>query len=240
MKIYAHRGASAYAPENTMAAFHMAHSMGAHGVELDVQLTMDGKLVVIHDHILERTSNGQGMVKDHTLAQLRQLDFGGWFSPAFAGEQIPTLHEVLAFIVESGMEINIELKTCSLEYDKRIAAHTVEMVQSFNLLDKTIISSFDHRSVLDALERDTRIKIGLLYSANLIDPGDYACKLGAQCIHPHYAYIDEAAIENCGKNGIAINVWTVDDVAVARQLRGIGTSVLITNKPDIMLSAVLE
>ena len=238
MKIFAHRGASADAPENTMAAFRKACDMGAHGIELDVQMSADGKLVVIHDHTLMRTSNGQGMVNDHTLAELQQLDFGGWFSPAFQGERIATLHEVLSFIAETGMELNIELKTYPMEYDTRIPLCTVDMVQSFDLMDKVILSSFDHRSLMDAKRRDARIQTGLLYSANIINVGDYARKLGAQFIHPHYAYIDQTEIRNCMQNGISVNAWTVDEIAVAEKLREMGVAALIADKPDIMIPVV--
>jgi len=240
MKIYAHRGASAAAPENTMAAFRRAHSMGAQGIELDVQMAADGAVVVIHDHTLMRTSDGQGQVKDYTLARLRQLDFGGWFSPEFRGEAIPTLEEVLAFVAETGMELNIELKTYPMQYDARLAAQTVELVLAFGLLEKVIVSSFDHRSLLDVLQRDARVKTGLLYSANLIDPGGYAVRLGARYIHPHYAYLDGPAIASCRDNDIGINVWTVDDVEVARELRRAGAGILITNVPDVMVPVVGE
>ena len=94
--IYAHRGASAYAPENTMAAFYEAEKRGADGIELDVQMTKDGVLVVLHDEDVARTSNGRGLAREMTLSQLRELDFGSWFGPAWAGEKIPTLWQVLA------------------------------------------------------------------------------------------------------------------------------------------------
>jgi len=238
MKIYAHRGASANAPENTMVAFRAAHSMGAHGIELDVQMSADGELVVIHDHTLTRTSNGNGRVEDHTLVELQQLDFGGWFSPVYQGERIATLHEVLSFMAEAGMELNIELKTYPMKYDARIPLHTVEMVRSFDLMDKVILSSFDHRSLLDAKRRDARIKIGLLYSANFIGVGDYARKLDAEFVHPYYAYVDQTELQGCKRNGVSVNTWTVDEIAIAEKLREMGVTILITNKPDIMMPVV--
>ena len=109
--VLAHRGYSAKAPENTMAAFELALAVGADGIELDVHMTRDGEIVVIHDDTLDRTTNGKGPVSDQTMAELRELDAGSWFSPEFAGERIPTLKLVLELIKDKDVLLNIEIKT---------------------------------------------------------------------------------------------------------------------------------
>ena len=109
-KIFAHRGASAYAPENTLAAFDLTQRLGADGIELDVQLTKDGEVVVIHDETIDRTGTGKGNVRDHTLAELKKLSFHNRMEQ-YRGEQIPTLREVLDLVKNGDMEVNIELKT---------------------------------------------------------------------------------------------------------------------------------
>lgn len=232
MKIYAHRGASAYAPENTMAAFELAQKMGADGIELDVQLTSDGELVVIHDHELSRVSNGKGCVKDHTLSELKALDFGGWFSSEYAGQRIPTLRETLSWIATTGMELNIEIKAAPIYHDVRMIPVVVKQVGTSGMLDRIVVSSFDHRCLLEVRKADERIVTGLLYSANLVDVGAYAAKCGARFIHPHFAFVDESAIYECTLNGIGINVWTVDDPQLAVQMQRLGINILISNAPD--------
>ena len=116
MKIYAHRGSSGTHPENTFAAFLDAAKLPIHGIEFDVHMTKDGELVVIHDEKIDRTSNGTGFVKDMTLAELRNYDFGSWFSYQFKGELIPTVYEVLQIFSETTHHLNIELKSDVINY----------------------------------------------------------------------------------------------------------------------------
>ena len=111
--IYAHRGASAYAPENTMSAFHEAARRYADGIELDVQMTKDGVIVVMHDEDVSRTTNSQGLVREKTLKEIKDLDAGGWYSRLYVGEKVPTLEEVLTFLQGNSLRLNIEIKTCS-------------------------------------------------------------------------------------------------------------------------------
>src|SRR5690625_7911098 len=114
--IFAHRGSAGTHPENTMAAYIEAEKVGAEGLEIDVHLTKDDQLAVIHDNTVNRTTNGSGMVRDYTLAELKKLDAGSWFSPRFQQERIPTLQEVLEFIQNNKMILNIELKYATLDY----------------------------------------------------------------------------------------------------------------------------
>lgn len=142
MKVIAHRGASGYAPENTMAAFNRALEMNVHGIELDVQMSRDNEIVVIHDYKVDRTTNGVGKVRQHTLEELKGLDSGTWFDTAFAQEKIVTLEEVFQEI-PSDMLINVEIKNQSKVKDN-IAEKLVELIDKYDRHKTVIISSFDH------------------------------------------------------------------------------------------------
>ncbi len=140
--VWAHRGASGYAPENTLIAFSKAVEMGAFGVELDVQLTKDGQVVVVHDEWLDRVSNGSGFVKDHTLEELKALNFNGAF-PSCDYAQLPTFEEVLQLLAPSGLMIDIELKTAVFNYPN-LANLTMDLVEKYEMREKVIYSSFKH------------------------------------------------------------------------------------------------
>jgi glycerophosphoryl diester phosphodiesterase len=162
--IIAHRGASAYAPENTMAAFKKALEMKAGGIEIDVHLTKDGYPVVVHDEKLGRTSNGTGLIKDKTLEELKELDFGSWFSEEFKNQSIPTLDEVMELISTENILFNIELKSGAVLYHD-IERIVVDMVKEYEMEERVIISSFNHYSLLEVKKIAPEIKIGFLYSA---------------------------------------------------------------------------
>ena len=136
---FAHRGASHNAPENTLAAFLLAIELGADGIELDVQLSKDGEIVVIHDLILETTTDGVGPVRERTLAELKELDAGRRFDPAYAGQRIPTLQQVID-AVGHRLLLNIELKTMSWR-DEGLAEAVVQAIEDNDLLDRTVVSS---------------------------------------------------------------------------------------------------
>ena len=145
VQVYAHRGASAYAPENTLPAFALAMEQGADGIELDIHLTKDGELVVIHDEKVDRTTNGTGLVKDYTLAELRGLCADNGME-GFSEARIPTLREVLALVRPGNMKVNIEIKTGILWYDG-IEEKALRLVQDMGMQDRVIWSSFNHYSI---------------------------------------------------------------------------------------------
>lgn len=144
--IFAHRGSAGTHPENTMAAYIEAEKVGAEGLEIDVHLTKDNQLAVIHDNTVNRTTNGSGMVRDYTLAELKKLDAGSWFSPSFQQERIPTLEEVLKFIQNNNMILNIELKYAVLD-DVDFEKKVIQAVEAHDLVDRVIISSFNHEGL---------------------------------------------------------------------------------------------
>lgn len=230
-KILAHRGASGYAPENTMSAFKKAIEMGADGIELDVHLSKDGHLVVIHDEMLDRTTNGKGMVMNLTLEELKQLDAGSWFSDEFKGEKIPTLEEVLKLIHNTSMILNVEIKAGYRLY-KDIEEKTLSMLEKYNMLNSCIISSFDHYSLVRVRELNKQVKTGMLYSASLYKPWEYARSLKVNALHPHYITLTEEFITSAHNENFPINTYTVNDEAYMIKLAAAKISMMITNYPD--------
>ena len=211
-EIWAYRGASAYAPENTLEAFQLAVDMEADGIELDVQLTRDGKLVVIHDETINRTSDGCGNVRDFTLEELKKLHFNKT-CPEYKDAVIPTLEEVLQLIKPTGLKINIELKTGVFFYEG-IEQKVVDLVKKYDMEDRIWYSSFNHYSVLKIKEWKPDAKAGLLYSDGIYEPSAYAKTLKVEALHPAlYNLQYPQYIEKCREAGIAIHVWTVDMLA---------------------------
>ena len=223
----AHQGASSLAPENTMAAFRKAVDLGADGLELDVHLSRDGRLVVIHDEQLNRTTNGRGLVKDHTLAELRELDAGSWFSPEFAGERLPALEEVLAEF--PGLHINIDVKSGVILYPG-IEEAILETVRRHKMEEDILISSFNHYSLAECKRINPDVRTGILYMAGLYEPWDYAKKLGCYSIHPMFYGVQPEIIMGCKQNNLAIYAWTVDDPKVMTALVKGGVTAIITNR----------
>jgi glycerophosphoryl diester phosphodiesterase len=235
--IIAHRGASAYAPENTMVSFKRALEMGAEGIELDVHLTADGYMAVIHDGKVDRTSSGKGWVKDMTLSQLRELDFGSWFSPEFKGERIPVLEDIMELLKNRNVLLNIEAKSGPIIYHG-LEEKLSKIIHDYGMTDRVIVSSFNHYSLVHLKSISPDIKIGLLYEAGLYEPWDYAKKLDAYAIHPLFYNAVPEIVEGCRKHGVAVNPFTVDQPELIRKVAAAGVDGIITNVPDIALKVV--
>jgi len=233
-KIIAHRGASAYAPENTIAAFRKALEMNADGIELDVHLSKDNHIVVIHDSKVNRTSNGDGAVAGMTLKELKQLDFGGWFSEEYSQEKIPTLEEVLDLLKDWNGLLNIEMKVMP-KLNEGLEKRLLDMVKSWDIMDKIIISSFNHYSLATIKKLEPDIKIGLLYTAGLYEPWNYAASLKADAIHPYYLAIMPEIVRDCHAHGIQVNPYTVDEPAHIAYMLSSKVDGIITNVPDVAI-----
>ncbi len=225
--IYAHRGASFDFPENTMLAFRKAYEQGADGIELDVHLTIDGQLVICHDDNIARTSDGEGSVEEMTYEQLLAFDFG-------AGEKIPLLSDVLEFIKESGMLLNIELKNRSGK-ENSLEKKVVDMVKEYELCDKVIYSSFDHTLLRRLKAYDAQARIGALYKTTPDNCLEYMKDLQVSAIHPSKKCADEQdMIALALEQGWDINVWTVDTVEQVQPLMQAQVSSFITNRPAFL------
>lgn len=234
-KIIAHRGASGYAPENTMPAFEMALDMNAEGIELDVHTTKDGEVVVIHDHTIDRTSDGEGLVGGFTLDELRKFDYGSWYGDEFKGVTIPTLREVLELLRDWNGLLNIEIKSGPIIYEG-IEQKVIDLIEEYEMADRIIISSFNHYSLRDIKKIDPSIKIGLLYGAGLVEPWIYAKRLNAEALHPSYHNIIPELVEGCHENGIQLNPYTIDREQDIERMINAGVDGIITNYPDRALA----
>ncbi|MFF2911786.1 glycerophosphodiester phosphodiesterase [Paenibacillus sp. NPDC057934] len=230
---FAHRGASAVCPENTMAAFRKSLELGATGIETDVQMSKDGALILIHDETLDRTTNGTGAVKDHTLRELLGLDAGSWFGTDFAGEPLPLLEDLLELLHETDIILNIELKNGECPYpgleEKVIAA-----VREWGMSDQVVISSFNHYSLAYFHSLAPEIRTGILYMEGLYRPWDYAATLGATALHSyHYAVLPEFVSEAAAR-GVVYHPFTVNDPERMKYLIDAGVAGIITDHPDIL------
>jgi glycerophosphoryl diester phosphodiesterase len=222
-----------------MAAFRRALELGADGIELDVHLTSDGYLAVIHDEMLDRTSNGKGLVRDRTLAELKELDFGSWFSKDFSGESIPELNEVLRLLSDWDGLLNIEIKNGPVFYPG-IEKAVADAVRKYKRLNRTIISSFNHYSLVDIRKYEPGIKTAPLYMAGIYQPWEYARSIGASAIHPLFYNIVPEVMLGCKQNNIMVNPFTVDQPEHIKAMAAAGVDGIITDVPDIALKIVKE
>ena len=240
-KIFAHRGASGYAPENTLEAFELAAKMGADGVELDVHMTKDGELVVAHDEELGRVSNGRGFIRDMTLAELKRLRFNRTH-PEYENATIPTLREVYEFLKPTGLHINTELKTSRIRYE-HMEEKCVKLADELGMSDRILYSSFNIASLrlIKRINPDERVgllrtPIGKMNDRKIVDPWDLAHLAGIDAIHPHFSELllyREA--DKVHAKGMQVNVWTVNDEGDIRNSLEAGADMLIGDYPDRMV-----
>lgn len=230
-KILAHRGASAYCPENTMAAFKKAIMLSADGLELDVHLTKDNELVVIHDFSLDRTTNGHGYIRNTSYSDIKNLDAGSWFNSNYSKLKIPLLKEVFSLINDKHFTINVELKAGN-RYYPNIEEILLEEISKTKC--NIIISSFDHYALKNIKEKNSNIVTGILYEASIINVWDYAVNtVRADGLHPNYMTIDYELITNCKNLGLMVNPYTVNDSETMKQLLSLNVDYIITNVPDL-------
>jgi glycerophosphoryl diester phosphodiesterase len=230
MEIYAHRGNSGEAPENTLAAFRQVLDADADGVEFDVHLSRDGFPVVIHDESVQRTGGTPGAVGDLTLAELQRLDVGAWFGAAFAGERMPTLEATLEVFRGGPLRVNIELKTDRRDYPG-IAGAVIERVQRLGMQRQVLVSSFNHRTLLEARTLAPELEYAVLTSDQMLEPWSYVRLHGFQAFHPRGWAVDEELVRRCHGAGIKVRPWVVDDPQRGAQLEAMGVDALITNHP---------
>lgn len=229
--VWAHRGASGYLPENTLPAFEKAIEMGADGIELDIHKTKDGQLVVIHDERIDRTSDGKGWVKDMTLEELRKYNYNKTH-PECEKADIPTMREVFELIKPTNLTINIELKTGIVFYQD-IEADILAMAKEMDMEDRIIYSSFNHASVMKIKELNPEAKTGFLYADGTLDMPEYGKKHGVDALHPAlYNLQYPGYVQDCRKNGLAINSWTINEPEHLHLACQFGIDAIITNYPD--------
>ncbi len=232
--IFAHRGFSGYYPENTMLAFQKtAEESLADGIELDIQMTKDGELVIMHDETLDRTTNGSGYLKDYTLEELKTLSVGVNVKGFFPRQTIPTLREYFTWLKTTRLITNIELKTSVFEY-KGIEEKLIAMVHEFGLEEQIWYSSFNHYTIAKVKELMPEAKCGLLMDTWLMNVGSYAASQNAATVNAcSWFCCKEGVAEDLHAHGIKLQAWTPNDADLMKKLVDCGTDVLITNFPDI-------
>jgi glycerophosphoryl diester phosphodiesterase len=231
MEIYAHRGASGYAPENTIESFALAADMGADGVELDAQMTKDGELVVAHDEDIDRVSNGSGKIRDMTLEELKAFSFGRAMS-GYESARIPTLKEVFTLLKPRGLGINVELKTGVVAYPG-IERKCVELAADMGMTGKVQYSSFNHESLRNIKAIDRTLPCGLLYQRTPRAPWNKVAGLGMEAVNPQFRALRRkgfCALAHAA--GIRVNPWTVNGEDDLKLVMAAGADMIITNYPD--------
>lgn len=234
-----HRGYPARFPENTLAAFEGAIQAGCDMIELDVTLTKDRKVVVIHDDTLDRTTNGRGLVREHTLAHIKQLDAGSWFDGRFAAERVPELSEVMKLTAGRCM-LNIEIKASAFEADSpadAIERQVVKLVTTNGVVDRVIISSFDRRILERIAAMDAPPPLAFI-SDRRLDQGvlDFLIAIRAFSYHPRFTSLDREQLQQLHAAGLNVFPWTINTRKEAEELRALGVDGLICNELRILRS----
>lgn len=236
MKIIAHRGFSSKYPENTMIAFKKAEEAKAFGIELDVHMTKDKKIVICHDETIDRTSDGMGYIKDLTLEEIRKFSFINKkeeFKKISVGNKdftAPSLEEFLSWLKNTTMMVNIEIKNNIFRYEG-IVDEVLRLIKINGLEDRIIISSFNHHTIREVKEKSS-LPCGFLTECSLLNPGDYCKQYGVEYYHPLFITLDKEDLINLKENGVGINTWTVDGKNHVLLVKEMEVNSIITNDPE--------
>lgn len=227
----AHRGAAGTRPELTRPAFERALEIGVDMIELDVQLTGDGQLVVLHDRTLGRTVPGSGPVRGRTLAELQALDAGSWFDPRWAGATVPSLADVLAWTAGRA-DLNVEIKSPAEDWAATAEA-LVALLTATDRLAGTIVSSFQMGALAAVRTRSAAARLGVLWQTTDFDPmWAEAEALGALAVHPLWSLVDEAFVAAARGRGRRVLAWTVNDADTIAELIAVGVDGIISDFPE--------
>lgn len=229
--VIAHRGASADAPENTIAAFELALEQGADGIELDVHLSADGQPVVIHDFTLERTTDGAGPVGGHRVRELKRLDAGGWRDRRFRGQRVQTLQEVLERFRDRA-RFWIELKGGSALYPG-IEERVISMVEIYDVVDRVLVQSVDHAAITRLRMLNREISVGALLTQAPLDPALLRPE-AVSAICPGAHVLTAELLADIRRAGLDCYVWTVNEPAQMDRLVAWGVSGIITDRPGLL------
>jgi glycerophosphoryl diester phosphodiesterase len=236
----AHRGASGHAPENTMAAFRRAVELGARFIETDLQITRDARIVAIHDSTLDRTTNGNGQVHLQSLAQIRALDAGAWFSDggkSFSGERVPTLKEVLDFAKEHDVIFYLEIKSGPAW---GVEHAVVAALRDDNASARVVILSFDP-AALDSVRRlDATMMTGFLCEHPSGDLVERTVRAGARQLVARGDLITPEVVDKAHHAGLQVVAWTINEPEQMRRLIATGSDGMITDYPDRLLGILHE
>lgn len=234
--VIAHRGFSGAAPENTLAAFQKAIEIGSDMIELDVQLSKDGNLVVLHDENLERTTNGRGRVVDSTLQELKKLDAGSWFGEQFSGAKIPTLSEVLD-LAKGRVLVNIEIKhPAHGQYPiTELADQAFEEVKKAGMVNGVIFSSFNPSALEWIKNNEPRVRVALLYHRDWNSLPEITAAKGYLVLNLRHTYLTKTKIAKIHREGMKVNVYTVNSEEELVKFVRWSADGIITNHPHRLI-----
>lgn len=239
--VIAHRGASGYAPENTMAAFRRAVELGVHFIETDLQITRDARVIAIHDDTLDRTTSGKGHVDSCTLEEIRRLDAGAWFDgrsqESFAGERIPSLEEILDFGQERDVIFFLEIKSGPAW---GVEHAVVAALRDRDASARVVILSFDPRSVDTVRKLDPAMMTGLLCDHPSSDLVERTVRVGARQLVARGDLITSAEIEKAHHSGVQVVAWTINEPEQMRRLIATGVDGIITDYPDRLFGVIRD
>ncbi|MEE9432590.1 MAG: glycerophosphodiester phosphodiesterase family protein [Melioribacteraceae bacterium] len=233
VKVVAHRGASAYAPENTLASMQKAIEMKAYMSELDVQETADGEIILLHDRTLKKTAGIDKNIWEMNYADLKGIDVGSWFSEDYANEPIPTLKEVID-LVKGKMKLNIELK--ANKHEKKLAERSLKIVEDNNFLDQVIFTSFKFDEIRRIRELNENVKVGYIFGKLPEDVDVFSEDVDLLSVH--YKTVDEDFVKKAKTNGKEIAVWTVNESEEMQRMIKLGVDEIITNYPDRLIKTL--
>lgn len=234
--LLAHRGFSGKYPENSPLAFEkVCEETHCDGIESDVHITKDGKLVIFHDASVERTSNGTGFIKDYTYEELLQLDIGAWKSPEFAGQHIWTFDELLDFCKQTKLLLNMELKNYEVFYEG-LEQRVIDAVTAHGMTDQVFVSSFNHISMQNFKTLCPEMQTGLLYDKPYLDIDKYIERSNADNMHPRYMLLQyqPELVDLYHSRGMKVNTWTVNDEENIRDMISRGVDCIISNNADLL------
>ncbi len=234
--IVAHRGASAFYPENTLAAFQAAVELGVDWIELDVVTTADGVVIVSHDTTADRCTDGSGLFKAMTFEEVKTLDAGVRFSKNFAGERIPTLDEVITLVEQSAVRLNVEIKGDTLDEMLTTARATVKLLQHRNVLRQSTISSFDAECLREVRQWEPLLAVNLdpTPQDGSLSPWEVCqqcLRCGANFMSHTYETLTPALLEEARAHGLALWAWTVNDADAMRRIAAMGVDAILTDDP---------
>jgi len=235
MKVFAHRGFSGCYPENTMLAFKEALKTGCYGIELDVQTTKDGEVVVFHDETIDRVTDGSGYVRDYTYEELSRFNAAALWNGKFGFQKIPTFREYCEWVKDTPLITNVELKT-GVYYYEELEEKTIALIREYGISDRILFSSFNHLSIEQTKKLAPEIPVGALVEhEGLGNAGYYCSKCGYPYYHPGFKGLTEEEVLGCRKHGVGINVWTINDMAALKQMEEWDVESVISNFPDVCM-----
>ena len=235
MLAIAHRGASGYAPENTLAAFRRAVAQGATFIETDLHLTRDAHFIAVHDETVNRTTNGQGAVHQMTLAEVRRLDAGSWFASEFMSERVPTLEEILDFSKKNDVVFYLELKPNGFWGGEHAL---VSALRNATEIARSVVISFDPAILASLRKIEPTLMTGLLHDGSMDNPFEKALEIGARQLVVRGDLVTPSVIQQARKQDLQVVCWTVNSPAHMRMLVSGGVDGIMTDYPDRLLAVL--